>query len=584
MQSSRIIRLFLVFFAFGLLIFMSINESKPEIAHSQDGGDDDAACTTLIDEALVTMGSACAEVGNNEACYGNILVAATLNEETDGQFETSGDIVDLNDLEALFTQPANPDDGTWGVALMTVQADLPVYSGASVTFVLFGNANIQDASTMPVSDGDSDTEAAEPVTCDITNSGGSNINVRGGPSTNDEIVNVFGAGETAIADARNEAGDWVHVDYAGTDGWLYTPLIEAACDVQSLAIFDPNASTDTDSSTAETSEPTYTYMQAITLESGNSEACDRSPDGLLVRSPEGRRARIVVNGVELTMSSAGFITAQADGDMVIQGLEGSIDVSFAGQTEMVTDGLFTTVPLDGLQADGPPTPPQPVDPNTELPALDTANTALVDNNIGAPSCTLTFSETTFPRSGPNDQFAPYVRIEEGELVGISGTITIDDQLYYQVSGGGWVSAADYTPSGDCSNLPDTSVTALTSGDSVAYCYGGDTAPQIDLRGCSEDRTYTIPSNCNLAAYNYSQVSGGGEGFDVSQILTETSYSLSIDGEVIAPSSEIERVATSATAGYVIERYDIGPFTPGTHTIENTISMFGTSTCSIVASE
>jgi uncharacterized protein YraI len=452
MQISRTVRFVLVAFVFSLLIFINSRQSVPEIAHSQDGGDDEA-CSTLIDDALTTMGSACAEVGNNEACYGNILVNATINDDATSQFETNGDIINLIDLQTLITQPANPEDGTWGVALMTVQADLPAYSGAAVTYVLFGDAHIQDASVSPVSD---EVPVAEPVTCDISNSGSGNINMRGGPSTNDDIVTTFTAGDTAIADGRNAGGDWVHVDYGETDGWLYTPLIEAACDVQTLNIVEPNATADTNSSDA-APEPTYAYMQAITLESGNSEACDRSPDGLLVRSPEGRRARIVVNGVELTMSSAGFITAQADGDLMIQGLEGSIDVTSAGQTETVTDGIFTTVPLDGLQADGPPTPPQPINPNTDLPALDTANTALVDNSIGTPSCTLTFSETTFPRSGPDDQFAPYVRILEGETVGISGTITIDDQLYYQVSGGGWVSAADYTPSGDCSNLHDTSV-------------------------------------------------------------------------------------------------------------------------------
>jgi hypothetical protein len=443
MPISRPIRSLLVIFVLALLVFVSNHQPESQVVYSQDGGDD-VACSTLIDDALSTIGSACAEVGNNEACYGNILVAATLNEDSEASFESSGDIVNLNDLRALFTQPANPNDGTWGLALLTVQADLPTYSGAALTYVLFGDAHIQDSSSTWISN-----EVSNEPTCEVSNSGTGNINVRGGPSTNDTIVNVFNAGETAVADGRNEAGDWVYVDYGGSDGWLYTPLIEIACDVQTLPIVHPDISSDSQSS--------YAYMQSITLESGNSEACERSPDGLLVRSPEGLRARIVVNGVELTMSSAGFITAQADGDLVIQGLEGSIDVTSAGQTETVTDGIFTTVPLDGLQADGPPTPPQPINPNTDLPALDTANTALVSSNVGLPSCALTNNNVSIVYSGPSDLFISSFEIPPNSPIAVTDTYTDSETTYYRILGDGWVSGSNVTLVGNCTRLPTTTI-------------------------------------------------------------------------------------------------------------------------------
>ncbi len=429
------IRPLFVMFIFGLLTFLSDNRSNPPTTYSQDGGNN-GACSTLMDDALSTMGSACAEVGINEACYGNILVSATLNDDTDAQFQTSGDIISLDDIQALFTQPANPDDGTWGLALLTVQADLPTYSGASITYVLFGDTQIQDASTL--------TETPEPVTCDISNTGSTNINMRGGPSTNDQIINVFGTGQTAIADGRTESGDWIHVNYNNTDGWLYTSLIDVACDVQNLAVTDTNAP----------SQVTYTHMQAITLQSGESPACDRSPDGLLIRSPEGRRARIIVNGVQLTMSSAGFLTAQPDGDLMLQGLEGSIEVTSAGQTVTVTDGVFTTVPLDGLQAVGPPTLPQPINPNTDLPALDTANTSLANNSIGTPSCTFTSSATVISRTGPNEQFPPAFEVQGDIPIAVTGTYSDGDTIYYRVTGGGWVPDQNATLAGNCANLPD----------------------------------------------------------------------------------------------------------------------------------
>lgn len=246
-----------------LVVLLSL-PATPQTAFSQDGDDD--SCVSIVEQALQSVGSACAELGRNEACYGHINVDATFREDIEAQFETNGDIVDVGDLQSLLTQAADPTGETWGVALVNLQADLPDDSEDNVTLVLFGDAEITSA----VSD-DPDSEFTAP-------------------------------------------------------------------------------------------------MQAITLRSGQTDACEQAPDGLLIRSPEGQRARVMVNGVELTLSSATFITADANSDMGIQGLEGEIEVTAQGQTEMVTPGLISTVELDeNFEPAAPPTEPEPVEPNVEFP-------------------------------------------------------------------------------------------------------------------------------------------------------------------------------------------------------------------------
>ncbi len=239
--------------------------SQPNLVQSQDGGDDEV-CVDVVAQALQAIGSGCAEMGRNEACYGHVNVQATFREGVEAQFENNGDIVDVADLESLLTEASDPSSETWGVAILNLQADLPDESEDSVTLVLFGDAEITST------------------------------------------VSEDGSGDFAAP------------------------------------------------------------MQAITLRSGDTSNCEQAPDGLLIRSPEGQRSRIMVNGVELTLSSATFITAGTDSDMGIQGLEGEIEVTAEGQTETVTPGFISTVSLDeNFEPDAPPTPPEPVDPNIEFP-------------------------------------------------------------------------------------------------------------------------------------------------------------------------------------------------------------------------
>ncbi len=326
-------RLFIIL-GFSLLLVGSLGQ-RHDAAYSQDETNED--CVALVTEAMRILGSACAEVGSNEACYGHTLVSATFREENvERQFLTSGDIVSIEALEALVTDPLNLDTGTWGIALMRLQADLP---DSSMTLILMGDTQLTSAV---------DPNIAALPTCAVTNDSARNMNLRAGPGLNWEITGVLPAEETLVANGRDEEGDWVRVVRNGAFGWVYTPRMTIDCEVETLAVVDE---------TAETSTIYSQPMQAFTLQSGTESMCQEAPNALLVESPSGQRAHIMVNGVELEFASAGILTADLNGDLVIAGLEGKIQVTALGHTFLVEPGLQTLVRLqNGLPIDIPEVP------------------------------------------------------------------------------------------------------------------------------------------------------------------------------------------------------------------------------------
>ena len=74
----------------------------------------------------------------------------------------------------------------------------------------------------------------------VTNSGRQNLNFRSGPGLDQSIIGRFPVGATAPAVARNDAGDWVQIDFNGQRGWVYAPLTTPSGDVQTLEIARPN--------------------------------------------------------------------------------------------------------------------------------------------------------------------------------------------------------------------------------------------------------------------------------------------------------------------------------------------------------
>lgn len=304
-------------------------------------GDGNDACLSLVESALQRVGSACVLVGQEEACYGNSRVVASFQPGVGGVFNSSGDMVAVADLQALFTEPADPATGVWGVAIMTLQ----VQGDQPLKLVLFGDTQVSDI-TIP------ETNAA---TCTITNATTNNINIRSGPGTDRGIVGAVSAGEALTATGRNAASDWYFIDRNGVTGWVFASLFTGACD--QLPVLN------------ETEVASVVPARAIAVQTGTSSACSEAPNILMLHSPDGQRSRIVVNGVQLELASTGYITARPDDQMVIHGLEGEITVGEGDEAVTLLPGYWTVVDLDGLDAITPPAPAQLIPSEGVVPTL-----------------------------------------------------------------------------------------------------------------------------------------------------------------------------------------------------------------------
>jgi len=310
-------------------------------------------CPTIVQNALSATDDACQGTGRNQACYGNISLEAEPQEGiVEFDFEQPGDIVDVAGINRLSLEPLVEESELWGVALMQLQANLPeTLPGQNVTFLLFGDVEITNAVESNV----------DAITFDAVSTG--DINVRSGPSANDERVSQLADGETVVADGRNPDSSWLRIQLAdGTPGWVSADLVTVEDDLSLLAVVDPLA----------LPLPPLTPMQAFYFKSGVGDApCAEAPDsGILIQTPEGvGQISLTVNEVDIQLGSTAYLQAQADGEMTVNVVEHQATVTADGTTRFVPAGSRVRVPLDAnLAADGPPSEPEPYD-DADLGAL-----------------------------------------------------------------------------------------------------------------------------------------------------------------------------------------------------------------------
>lgn len=104
-------------------------------------------CSAIVETALSAVDELCSDLGRNQACYGNVAINAEPQDGvTDFTFEQTGDVIEVEDLRSMRLEPMDVENGTWGVAVMNLQASLPdTLPGQNVTFVLFGDVEIESA-------------------------------------------------------------------------------------------------------------------------------------------------------------------------------------------------------------------------------------------------------------------------------------------------------------------------------------------------------------------------------------------------------------------------------------------------------
>jgi uncharacterized protein YraI len=408
---------------------------------AQDPG---STCSALIDTALSLVNRVCTGTARNQACYGNpILQAEPRSDAPAFEFDTPGDRVGVADLASLRLGELDLDAQAWGIALMSLQANLPdVLPGQNATVLLFGDVRLRPVEVGP--------QLPAAIQAD------SPVNVRSRPSQSGAIVTQLAPGTALTARGRSESGDWLRVCLPeGGSGWVASFLVRSEVDLAALEVVTEES-------------PAYRPMQAFYLQTGlGAPECQALPDsGVIIQTPEGAaRVSLRINEVAVELGSTAYVHSDASGDLVVAVIEGEARLSAFDVTRTVPAGGQATIPLDDRgAAAGPPGPLEAYDPaqieRLPLDALESPPTEVVAPLTEAEIetlqvCTGVTLEGANLRSGGGQWWPVIGALPAGTSFQIvaradNGSPT---PTYWQVAEGGWVIDDLVQPTGDCDNLP-----------------------------------------------------------------------------------------------------------------------------------
>jgi hypothetical protein len=377
-------------------------------------------CANVVQEGLAATDQNCANLGRNQACYGNVLLEAVPQAwVTDFNFAENGDVVDVAAVESLHLSSEVEDTGVWGVAVMNIQANLPdTLPGQNVTVLLFGQVDLTNA------------VESEGVPVQVEVAALDDTNVRLSPSTEGTVIESLLPNETIIADGRLDDSSWLRVrlpDVGGV-GWVFSELMSTSGDLSTLRVFEPF-------------EPAFEPMQAVYFQSGIGQStCAEMPEsGVLIQTPAGvGEVALRVNEVDISLGSTIYMQAQAGGDMLVTVVEGHANVTASGVSVFAPEGTRVRIPLDNdLHASGAPTGLEPYDnaplvplPTSLLPRIISVAISLTweqINALGVPLAGIWSTVITDSTCQAND-FDTDVVITISED---GGTISVDNGTVFQ---------------------------------------------------------------------------------------------------------------------------------------------------------
>ncbi len=339
-----------------------------------------ANCSAIVKAAMDEIDNACLTTGRNQVCYGNIQLTATPRTGASLTFDKTGDIANVVDLEALKLSSMSLTDESWGVALMRLQANLAgTLPGQNVTFLLFGNVQIDNA-------------VKTPIELSMTTLRGVNVRLRPTTATNNVIASLK-PGETVTANGRLKDSSWVRVKLDSGMGWVSADFLKGTSDLKQLLV-------------VEAGTPSFGPMQAFTFNSGlHDRPCDQAPDsGILIQTPKGgTHVTFEVNDVQITLGSTVYLQSQPNDFMTVTVVEGQATLTVNGQSQRVPAGTFSQVPLDEAgNASGSAAYPKPYDAQA-LQTLPLRLRVFDTVEIAAPLTTAQIKATLEPVVRPTAQ-------------------------------------------------------------------------------------------------------------------------------------------------------------------------------------
>lgn len=317
----RIYRLISILFTASVLLLLPIHALMQDI------------CPPLVKQALTEVGENCSDLSKNSACYGFNRVEATFSQSVaDDFFSKPADLADIVSLSSINTVPLDTETNLWGVAVMSIQANIPnSLPGQSVRFIMLGDVSVDNA--VPA---DQAAQAAEPVT--VTTLVNANVRTRG--SRNSNIITSVAAGTELSADGVSEDSAWLRVVVnENMLGWISRDLVDASAELASLPTINANS---------------QSPMQAFYFRTGIGQpSCNEAPSALVVQGPENIHVNITANGVGIEIGSTITLRTLDENTIQLVTLHGSaktgnltVPVGFAATAKLDSDGK--AAPFGGL--------------------------------------------------------------------------------------------------------------------------------------------------------------------------------------------------------------------------------------------
>lgn len=258
-------------------------------------------CPALVEQALSAVGDNCDGISRNSACYGYNHIDSTFTQAQSADFFTTpADRAQLRDLQNIQTSALDAASSEWGVAVLSVQANIPnTLPGQNVIFFLLGDVKLENE--VPAED---TLQVVDPITVTTTLP----ANIRSGPSESNSVTASAPANSTLGADGLSSDGLWLRVAYATKVGWVSRALVAGPAELDTLPVI---------------TEQTRTPMQAFSFSTGiGSPGCEQAPPSLLVvQGPDQFKIDLTVNGVDIELGSTVGLRSLPDEDGIGQTLQ-----------------------------------------------------------------------------------------------------------------------------------------------------------------------------------------------------------------------------------------------------------------------
>lgn len=300
-------RRFVVLSALALTFLLIVGSALGQTANS---------CPEIVRQALFSLGSNCANMGRNSACYGFNSVNTVFAQSVDtGFFSRPADRSELSLIERLTTSPLDEALASWGIAVLNVQANVPdTLPGQAVTILLMGDSEIENA-----------VENVAPVSVAVNAQG----NVFSSPNVNANILTSIAAGTAVQANGVSEDGMWLRVQQPSGVGWIDRLLIDSAVDLSTLPAI---------SGESQTPMQSFYFRTAF-----NDIACSEAPSVLSIRSPENIKVDLNVNGADIQLGSMVILRIIPPGNaMQIMTIEGEAILEPGTPNQVIVPAGYTT--------------------------------------------------------------------------------------------------------------------------------------------------------------------------------------------------------------------------------------------------